>query len=62
MLKEGHITRCVVCHAVLDLRDEEPSVHFEGTGGHRTQRVLSIRGDEIHRCDLLAPPPARRAR
>ena len=62
MLKDGQIYRCALCGQALDSPEGvEPRIWLEGKGGQPNQRVLSIDGDEVHRCavigrgDLAAP-------
>jgi hypothetical protein len=62
MIKDRRVYRCALCGDLLEIPDAgEPRVTVEGTGGQPNQRVLSIDGEEIHRCtavsrnDLAAP-------
>jgi hypothetical protein len=44
---------CAHCGAVLDLPlDASPKVMIKAASGKPTVRVLSIKGDEIHRCEM----------
>jgi hypothetical protein len=52
--KEGHVYRCALCGHAIDIPEGvEPRIALEGAGGRPNQRVLSIDGDEIHRCTVV---------
>jgi hypothetical protein len=54
MLKDRHTYRCAFCGAVLDLAHRiEPRIHIEGTSGRPNVRVLTIEGEEVHRCTVV---------
>ena len=44
---------CAYCGAVLDLpSDAEPMVVFHASSGRPNVRVISLDGNEIHRCEV----------
>ena len=52
-IEDGH-KRCVMCNAILDVAERAvPASHIEDHGG-TTERVLTVGGVEIHRCDVSA--------
>lgn len=50
---DGERKKCVLCDAILDVPDGAiPASHIEGQSGGPTERVLTLNGVEIHRCDV----------
>jgi hypothetical protein len=50
---EGQLKKCVLCDATLDVPDRaEPKSHIEGRSGEPNVRVLTVKGREIHRCEV----------
>jgi hypothetical protein len=54
MLKDGATVRCAQCGVRLDIPDGvSPRISIEGASGRSNMRVLSIDGQEIHRCTVI---------
>jgi hypothetical protein len=55
MLKDKRVYRCALCGEILEIPDVgEPRITVEGSGGKPNQRVLSINGEEVHRCTAVS--------
>jgi hypothetical protein len=49
---------CSFCGAILEISTEtSPHVTIEGKGGRPNVRILSLAGDEIHRCEVIPVRP-----
>lgn len=49
-LRDGRY-ECAQCGAVLDIApDKMPSVAIHGASGKKNERVISVDGEEVHRC------------
>jgi hypothetical protein len=49
-LRDDHY-ECAQCGARLDIADDKvPRVTIHGASGRQNERVISVDGEEIHRC------------
>jgi hypothetical protein len=52
-VREGKYA-CSFCGAILEISTEmSPHVTIEGKGGRPNVRILTLAGDEIHRCEVI---------